>query len=65
MAEPVGMTCPGCGQPPMMAFEGQAFCGNEKCRILTWNPTLTMDENLDDYGTVELPPALLDLEGGT
>lgn len=56
MSEPVGMKCPGCGQPPQLAFETQAFCGTEGCRIVTWNPTLTLDENLDSYKTVELPP---------
>lgn len=49
--------CFGCGSPPVMVFGGgtQAFCGNEGCRVLTWNPRATVDENLEDMGHVELP----------
>ncbi len=55
MAEPVGLQCPGCKQPPMMAFATQAFCGNDECRIMTWDPTSSMDENLDDMGVIDIP----------
>lgn len=46
MAEPVGYNCPGCGQHALMALAGgeQAFCGNDECHVLSWNPTLTLEE---------------------
>lgn len=54
--DPVGMTCPGCGNPPALAFPTQAWCGTDDCKIVTWNPTMTLDELLDDFGTVDLGP---------
>jgi len=29
-----------------MALAGgeQAFCGNDECHVLSWNPTLTLEE---------------------
>ena len=30
--------CPQCGQAPALAFAFQAFCGNDSCPIVTWNP---------------------------
>ena len=55
MGEAVGMHCPGCGQPPVMAFATQAFCGTDDCKVITWNPTLTMDELLDNAQHIDLP----------
>jgi hypothetical protein len=52
--QPVGSNCPSCGQPALVAYAQQAFCGNDKCRILTWNPSKTLDENLDSYERVDL-----------
>ncbi len=50
--------CPLCGELPMLAMIGftQAFCGNDSCTLLCWNPSLTLDENLLDAGVVKLPP---------
>lgn len=45
--QPVGMACPSCHQPAAIAFAEQAFCGNDDCRIVTWDPSKTLDENLD------------------
>jgi hypothetical protein len=44
--EPIGMACPECGEPPRMVLPGgtQAFCGNDGCRILLWDPTQTRAE---------------------
>lgn len=54
MTEILTPTCPVCGHPPMMVFGGgtQAFCGNGDCRLLSWTPTLSLDENLLDAEVV-------------
>lgn len=55
--QPVGLSCPGCGHPPIMILAGgrQCFCGTETgCRIITWDATMTLDELLEDIGTVDL-----------
>jgi hypothetical protein len=39
---------------------GQAFCGNDNCTLLLWDPTKSLDDNLLDAGVVKLPP----MEGG-
>ena len=43
---PVGLDCPGCGEPPMMLMGGgtQAFCGTDDCPWFTWDPTKTLAE---------------------
>ena len=43
---PIGLNCPECGEPPRMVLPGgnQAFCGNDGCRILLWDPTQTRAE---------------------
>lgn len=58
--EPVGLKCPSCGSP-RQTFDGleafmatQAFCPNDACRIVAWDPTRSLDENLDGYGTIDL-----------
>jgi hypothetical protein len=37
-----------------LAFAEQAWCGTDGCRIVAWNPTMTMDELLEGYSTVDL-----------
>lgn len=52
--------CPLCGQPPAMILPGgtQAFCGNvDGCDLLTWNPSVSLDDNLTSAGFVQLPSA--------
>lgn len=45
MTEPIGLHCPGCKQPPcMMIGDTTAFCGNEECNIISWNPTATREQ---------------------
>lgn len=55
MTEPV---CPGCGQPPMQfavpLVPEQAFCGNDQCHVIMWDPTKTLDELVADSQTVNL-----------
>jgi len=48
--------CPVCSHPPVMMFGGgtQAFCGNDDCGVLCWNPSLSLDENLQDVGFADL-----------
>ena len=32
-------TCPRCGEPAhLLIGDTQAFCGNESCNVLMWNP---------------------------
>lgn len=52
---PVGVHCPGCGQPAAVAYAQQAFCGTDDCKVITWNPSKTLDENLENYHRVDLP----------
>lgn len=48
--------CPLCGHPPAFVLVGgvQAFCRNDECGCVCWNPSLTQRENLADIGPVEL-----------
>ncbi len=48
MAEILTPRCPLCGQPPLWVLGGgtQAFCGNDDCPQLTWNPVVSLDQNL-------------------
>jgi hypothetical protein len=48
--------CPVCDSPPVMVFGGgtQAFCGNDDCSTVTWNPAESLDDNLLDVHFVEL-----------
>ena len=41
---------------PLIPGLEQSFCDNDDCTILYWTPTLSLDENLLDAGTVRLPP---------
>lgn len=46
--------CPLCGQPPKFVLAGavQAFCGNDTCDLILWNPSETLDDNLTNAGIV-------------
>lgn len=48
--------CPLCEQPPAFTLCGgvQAFCGNMECRVLTWNPSVTLAENLREWHDIDL-----------
>jgi hypothetical protein len=61
--EPVGLACPHCGGPPVLLLdEGrQAFCGNESCAVMTWNPTETAEELEANRKDIDLPEELLDV----
>ena len=57
MPETVTPDCPFCGDPPEFIIgTNQAFCGNDKCTLLMWTPTKSLDDNLLDAGMVKLPP---------
>lgn len=66
MAEILTPDCPVCSQPPVMVFGGgtQAFCGNDDCNTLTWNPTKSLDANLLDTHFVELKERTDEGSGG-
>lgn len=42
--------CPVCGHPPAFVLAGavQAFCTNDDCEIVLWNPSETQAVNLED-----------------
>lgn len=44
--------CPLCGHPPEFVLAGavQAFCGNDACDLILWNPSETLDDNLTNAG---------------
>ena len=50
--------CPLCDNPPAIMLPGatQAFCGNDDCKTLTWNPMKSVDENLLNTNFVRLSP---------
>lgn len=54
--EPVGLKCPGCGEPPAWVFDSgrQCFCGTDGCPFVTWDSTLTLAELNADAGTIDL-----------
>ena len=59
MAEILTPCCPVCGEDPVFVLGGgtQAFCGNDDCNVLTWNPTKSADENLLNANFVDLRQA--------
>lgn len=48
-------SCPGCGQPPKFQLGDQAFCGNDGCHVLMWNPTMTLDQLAADVQLIDPP----------
>jgi hypothetical protein len=57
-------TCPMCDQPPLMVMGGtQAFCGNTKCRVLTWNPAKGREELLANEVSAEWKKVAEDGQG--
>ena len=58
MAEILTPRCPLCDQPPAIMLPGatQAFCGNDDCTLLCWNPFASLDANLLDAGVVKFDP---------
>lgn len=56
--DPSGLACPDCplcGHPPAFILRGcvQAFCGNDDCKAMCWNPSCTQAENLADQERME------------
>lgn len=55
--DPIGDACPGCGQPAeMQVGTTQSFCGTDDCRVIMWNPTMSLEELANDVGTIEIKP---------
>ncbi len=47
--------CPGCDQEPLITFGGtQAFCGNDDCRVVSWDRS-------DDPAQFKAKAQLIDL----
>lgn len=47
--------CPLCGQfPALQIGEHQAFCGDEDCKVLVWDPAKTREENFANTRVVDL-----------
>ena len=53
---PVGLKCPGCGEPPALFLfgGGQAFCGTDDCPWFTWDPTKSLAELNADAQAIDL-----------
>jgi len=47
--------CPVCGHPPAFVVGAtQAFCDNDDCTALMWNPSKSRADNMRDAGTIDL-----------
>ena len=50
--------CPMCGNMPLFFLAGepvtQAFCGDDDCPVVMWDPSRSRDANLADVHPVEL-----------
>lgn len=56
--EPQGVFCPGCQKPAAMFGGGMAWCGNDACHVLNWNPEKTLDELAANVHQIRrIPPA--------
>jgi hypothetical protein len=54
--EPVGLNCPGCGKFAAIVMQGgeQAFCGNDDCSVMAWNPTKSLRQMVDSFGKIDM-----------
>jgi hypothetical protein len=48
--------CPLCGELPTITIGGgtQAFCGNDGCTVIFWDPSRSLDQNLLEANFVDL-----------
>ena len=61
MSEILTPRCPFCGEPPKFIVGiTQAFCGNDTCELLCWDPTLSLDVNLMNARGVDWEPTRKD-----
>jgi hypothetical protein len=55
MSEAAGLNCPRCGRLAVFLIgDRQAFCGNDDCSILMWDPSKTAAENEADMQVIDL-----------
>lgn len=55
MSDPAGLICPACEQiAAIVISDQQAFCGNDECPVLMWNPAKTLAELMADMHTFRL-----------
>ena len=53
--KPAGLYCPGCGELAVFTIsDQQAFCGNDDCAILMWDPAKTAAELAADMQVIDL-----------
>jgi hypothetical protein len=54
--DPIGLHCPGCGQHATMMITGgcQAFCSNDDCKILMWDPAQSVNEMAPKLHVIDL-----------
>lgn len=67
-AEPIlTPDCPFCGMPPAMPAPVLVpLCTNEECRVIQWDPFMTIAANRANASEVELPEWLGEFDqGGT
>lgn len=59
--------CPFCGDPPAFILVGavQAFCRNDDCKVMIWNPSETAAKNLHDMGEVDMKTMERGTKGAT
>lgn len=52
----LALVCPWCGELPYVVMGGgtQAFCANDKCDALIWNPSITAAANLANLHMVQI-----------
>lgn len=53
--------CPVCDSEPMLPISpmfAQAFCPNDDCKVLCWDPWATLDENM-----LDMQPAIITENG--
>lgn len=54
--EPSGLRCPGCRRRPSLVIDADlAICAQQGCRVVSWNPTRSLDELASDVHLVDLP----------
>jgi hypothetical protein len=55
MDQPLGLRCPGCEEDAALALSVQAFCGNDECHVMCWNPEQTLQQFAETAESIELP----------
>jgi hypothetical protein len=54
MDQALGSRCPGCGQDAALTLSVQAFCGNDECHVMCWDPEQTLQQFADTAECIDL-----------